>query len=149
MGPIVCCVDDSDGARRALTLAHQLAGKLGAELVLAHVEPPTAVPGVSAAPAGRRRLREEELRDANALLARIASEVGLPDGHRSHVVIGGAADGIVAICEEEGAGMVVIGSRGRGDITSALLGSVSSAVAAKVSCPCLIVPPTAHLPTLD
>jgi hypothetical protein len=39
--------------------------------------------------------------------------------------------------------LVVIGSHGRSGIRAALLGSVSSTVAARAPCPCVIVPPTA------
>jgi nucleotide-binding universal stress UspA family protein len=143
VGPVLCCLDDSDGARHALPVARLLATRLELELVLVHVEPPTEAPGVSAAPAGQQRLREAEMRDAESLLARLAGEAGLDPRVRARTAIGGAAERIVAICEEEGASFVVLGSRGRGGVASALLGSVSSEVAAKAPCPCLIVPPSA------
>jgi nucleotide-binding universal stress UspA family protein len=144
VGPVVCCVDDSDGARHALRFARMLATRLGLELVLVHVEPPTEAPGVSAAPAGQERLREEELHDAESLLARLADEGGLDPEVRARAAIGDTADRIVTICGEEQASFVVLGSRGRGGLASALLGSVSSEVAAKAPCVCVIVPPTAR-----
>jgi nucleotide-binding universal stress UspA family protein len=143
VGPVLCCLDDSDGARRALAVARLLATGLELELVLVHVEPPTEAPGVSAAPAGQQRLREAETRDGESLLAWLAREASLDPGVRARTAIGGEAERIVAICEEEGASFVVLGSRGRGGLASALLGSVSSEVAAKAPCPCVIVPPTA------
>jgi nucleotide-binding universal stress UspA family protein len=148
MGPVVCCLDDSDGARHALAFARVLATRLGLELVLAHVEPPTEAPGVSAAPAGQRRLQETEMHDAESLLARLAREAALEPSVRARAAIGDTAERIVAICAEEQASLVVLGSRGRGALTSALLGSVSSEVAAKAPCACVIVPPSAaqHLP---
>lgn len=87
MGLLICCLDDSEGARQALRVAREWGPRLGLELVLVHFEPPTEMPGVSAAPAGQERLHEE-----------------------------------------------------------ALLGSVSSEVAANAPCPCLIVPPQAAHP---
>jgi nucleotide-binding universal stress UspA family protein len=146
MGPVLCCLDDSDGARHALPVAGLLASQFELELVLVHVEPPTEAPGVSAAPAGQQRLRERELVDGESLLAHLMREAGIDAGIRSHVAIGGAADRIVALCVEEQASFVVLGSRGRGGIASALLGSVSSEVAAKAPCPCVIVPPRAAQP---
>jgi nucleotide-binding universal stress UspA family protein len=146
LGPVLCCLDDSDGARHALRVASLLATQLGIELVLVHIGPPTEAPGVSAAPSGQRRLRESELDDAKALVARIAGEAGVDPDTRSHLATGDAADRIVALCSDEHASFVVLGSRGRGTVRSALLGSVSSAVAAKAPCPCVIVPPSALQP---
>jgi nucleotide-binding universal stress UspA family protein len=143
VGPLICCLDDSEGARHALHFARALADRLELELVLLHVEPPVEAPGVSAAPAGQRRLQEEELRDAESLLSALAAEADLDPSVRTRAAVGNASDRIVAICVEEGASLVVLGSRGRGGLKSALLGSVSSAVAAKAPCACVIVPPTA------
>jgi nucleotide-binding universal stress UspA family protein len=143
VGPVVCCVDDSDAALHALSYADVLAQRLGLELLLLHVEPPTEAPGVSAAPAGQERLREAELHDAKSLLARLAQEAGLDPAVRHRAAIGAAGQRIVDVCAEEGASLVVLGSRGRGGVASALLGSVSSEVAAKAPCACVIVPPAA------
>lgn len=143
MGPLICCVEDSDGARGALRVSHTLAERLGLELVLVHVAPPTEAPGVSAALAGQQRLREEELRDAAELLERVAGEEGLDPDVRRIADVGPAASRIVAICEQEEAELVVIGSRGRAGLRAAMLGSVSSQVAVHAPCPCLVVPPAA------
>jgi nucleotide-binding universal stress UspA family protein len=97
VGPIVCCVDDSEGARHALAFARLLASRLELQLVLLHVEPRTEAPGVSAAPAGQERLRAEELQDAESLLARLADEAGLEPGVRTRAAIGNAAATIVAV----------------------------------------------------
>lgn len=139
MGRVLCCVDDSDQDRAVARYAGQLAEALGHELVLLHVTPPTHAPGVSAAPAGRQRLREVELQGAEELLARIAHEVGLEPELRRRAEIGDPAERIVEACEDEDAALVVLGSRGRGGLKAALLGSVSTAVAGKAPCPCVIV----------
>ena len=139
---MICCLDDSDGARHALSYADELAKRLGLELLLLHVEPPTEAPGVSAVPAGQERLREKELRDGESLLSRLAREADLDPAVRHRTVIGNAGQRVVEVCAEEGASLVVLGSRGRGGVVSALLGSVSSEVAAKAPCACVVVPPT-------
>jgi nucleotide-binding universal stress UspA family protein len=143
VGPIVVSVDDSDGSRAALRVARELARALEKTLVLVHVAPRTEAPGVSTAPAGQQRLREAELEEAREALQRIATEAGLGDDVEQRAEIGSAADRVVAVCEELGASFVVLGSRGRGGLKSAVLGSVSGSVASHAPCPVVIVPPQA------
>ena len=143
MGPIVVSVDDSDGSRAALHVAGELAAAFDANLVLVHVAPRTEAPGVSTAPAGQQRLREAELEDASHTLRLIASEAGLGEEVEQRAEIGSAADRVVAVCTELGASYVVLGSRGRSGLKSAVLGSVSGSVASNSPCPVVIVPPHA------
>jgi nucleotide-binding universal stress UspA family protein len=142
MRAIVCAVDESDAIDDVVRVAQALASALRGRLVLVHVAPPTEAPGVSAAPAGQERLREEELADARALLEDLAGRLDAGDAEQ-RAEVGSPADRIVAIADEEDAALVVIGSRGRGDVKSALLGSVSHGVASKATCPVVIVPPGA------
>lgn len=142
MGPIVVSVDDSDGSAAALDVAAELAAALDAKLILLHVAPRTEAPGVSTAPGGQQRLREAELEDAHVILGRIAADAGIGDVEQ-RAEIGSAPDRIVAVCEEVGASFVVLGSRGRGGLRSAVLGSVSNSVASSAPCPVVIVPPHA------
>jgi nucleotide-binding universal stress UspA family protein len=144
MGTAICCVDDSEGSRDALRIARRLAERLDLELVLLNVAPPTEAPGVSAAVSGQERLHAEELRDAQQLLDRVALDEGLGPEVRRRAEIGPAADRILAVCREEQPELVLMGSRGRGELKAALLGSVSSKVASGAPCPCVIVPPDAR-----
>jgi nucleotide-binding universal stress UspA family protein len=143
MRPVICAVDRSDGARAAVGIARELAAHLESRLFLLHVEPPTAAPGVSAAVAGQVRLKAEELSDAEALVAQIVEEEGLGADVEARAEIGPAADRILDIARQEDAVLVVLGSRGHGNVASAVLGSVSHAVAANAPCPVVIVPPAA------
>jgi nucleotide-binding universal stress UspA family protein len=143
VGPIICAVDDSDGARAAMKVAHDLATRLEATLVLVHAEPPTTVPGVSAAVGGQERLREEEIADGQKLLAWLAEEEKLGDVEL-RAGVGDAAGHVTGVAGELGASFVVIGSHGRGGLGSAVLGSVSQAVATSAPCPVVIVPPSAR-----
>ena len=52
---------------------------------------------------------------------------------------GRAAEDIVEVAEEIGAGLIVMGSRGNGRLTRALLGSASDAVVRHAHCPVTIV----------
>ncbi len=57
----------------------------------------------------------------------------------AHLRMGKAAAEIVTLGEEIGAGLIVIGSRGRGGISRALMGSVSDSVIRHAHCPVLVV----------
>jgi nucleotide-binding universal stress UspA family protein len=58
---------------------------------------------------------------------------------QAHLSMGKAAPEIVALAEEIGAGLIVMGSRGQGGISRALLGSVSESVVKHAHCPVLVV----------
>jgi nucleotide-binding universal stress UspA family protein len=58
---------------------------------------------------------------------------------RTHLAMGDAPREIVHLAEDLEAGLVVMGSRGRGGIRRALMGSVSDSVVRHVHCPVLIV----------
>ena len=58
---------------------------------------------------------------------------------QAHLRMGRADREIVVVAEEIGAGLIVLGSRGRGGISRALMGSVSDSVLRHAHCPDLVV----------
>jgi len=58
---------------------------------------------------------------------------------QAHLMMGGAAREIVHLAEDLGADLIVMGSRGRGGIRRALMGSVSDSVIRHAHCPVLVV----------
>jgi nucleotide-binding universal stress UspA family protein len=58
---------------------------------------------------------------------------------QAHLREGGVPHEIVALAEDLGVGLVVVGSRGHGGIRRALMGSVSDAVVRHAHCPVLVV----------
>ncbi|HSK82488.1 MAG TPA: universal stress protein [Rubrobacter sp.] len=58
---------------------------------------------------------------------------------QAHLSMGEAAPEIVVLADEIGAGLIVMGSRGRGGIGRALMGSVSEFVVRHARCPVTIV----------
>jgi nucleotide-binding universal stress UspA family protein len=127
VGPIVCAVDGSARAADGATVAAAAAERFGQELVLVHVVdggPPHA-------------------HDWEALTS-MSDWVGAP----ARLVAESAVDSVSAtLCDfarRERAACLVVGSRGRGPLRSAVLGSVSARVATAAPCPVVVVPPEAH-----
>ena len=148
-GPIVCGVDGSPDSQAALKVAVQFADRLGSTLILAHIAEPAYVPYAAAYPlggtAGPTAVAEEaEAKDeaSERLLERVALAAGRADLER-RVAIGHPAERLAELADEEGAELVVVGSRGRGALKSAFLGSVSYSLVGMAGCPVLIVPPSA------
>jgi nucleotide-binding universal stress UspA family protein len=134
---IVVATDGSEGARLAAEEGVELAAALQAEVIfLAVTGPPPAVLGD---PYYQRRLATE-LSDARSALAEaveIAERNGVPC--ESEHIEGAAPEKIVAFARAQDADLIVVGSRGRGPVKGAFLGSVSFAVARRADRPVLIV----------
>jgi nucleotide-binding universal stress UspA family protein len=90
-------------------------------------------------------LRETALVQGQELLDAVVDTHDLPGTVERRVETGDRVERLIAVCEEEDADLLVLGSRGRGRIASALLGSVSMRVAPRASCPVAIVPEGASL----
>lgn len=69
----------------------------------------------------------QELEEGGAKVSGVHPVLGRPDAQ------------IVALAEELGAGLVVVGSRGLGGIRRALLGSVSDSAVRHAHCPVIVV----------
>lgn len=135
---ILCAVDGSEHSHAAARVAHGLADDLRGRLLLVSVVGPVTAPGVSAAPRGQERLAEAERQSAEEQLDAVAAELGIEVQRR--IEFGSAAGSILRVADEEGASFIVLGTRGRGRMRAAVLGSVSHEVAARAHCPVVIVP---------
>jgi nucleotide-binding universal stress UspA family protein len=150
-GEIVVGVDDSEHAKAALRWAADEAKLRGARLVAVHAwtfVAPAAMgePGLIAVPAGNLAAElEAERRAAETSLESTVNEV-LGDAAGLEVermlVEEDAGAGIVAAAKE--ADLIVVGTRGRGSLTQALLGSVSHHVVQHAPCPVVIVRAPEH-----
>jgi nucleotide-binding universal stress UspA family protein len=143
---IICGVDGSPDAQAALKVAAQFAERLGSTLILCHVAEPAHVRYAAAEPfggaAGATAMVEETASQAEAgarLLHDVAVGAGLDDAER-RVAIGDPAERLAELADEEGAECVVVGSRGRGALKAAFLGSVSYSLVGIARCPVLIIP---------
>lgn len=136
---IICGVDGSPGSDRAIDLVGALPMRPSDEVVVAS-RPPyllAARPGDDG-PAARlgAAARERAHVNVDAGVARLA-------GHgvraRGAVCVGDdAVDGLVRLAERESASLIVVGSRGRGQWASILLGSTARALAITSPVPVLI-----------
>ena len=135
---LLVAFDDSPHARRALAEAVELAKRTNAQLTIVTVvpEPSTWVSaGYGLAPAAEP-VQPEQL--ARGALDRAVSAVP----HDLPVTIllrrGPAAQAILDQVEAGGHDLVVMGTRGRGDLSSLLLGSVSHRVLRESRVPVLV-----------
>ncbi len=140
---IVCGVDDSERARDVARVAARLCAELETRLTLVHVAPPPVTPGLAPAAYAYPGERDYEasIEAGKRLLDRIAGELDMGEQATVRVVVGDASECLREIAADEGARLLVVGSRGRGLIASAVLGSISSALAAHAPCPVVVVPP--------
>jgi nucleotide-binding universal stress UspA family protein len=136
---IVTAYDGSDGAKAALGRAAALASRDGASLTLVEAvsggKVPSPAPGGPPLPTPEKRaMAREDLREA--------IEHVDPELLASGWVIGGpAGKGILLVADDIGADLIVTGSRARGPITRAILGSVSTEILHGARCDVLVVHP--------
>jgi nucleotide-binding universal stress UspA family protein len=82
-------------------------------------------------------IRKEAQEILDDQLRKIEEEGG--SVQQAHLRRGRKDQEIVRLAEEIGAGLIVIGSRGRGGVRRALMGSVSDSVVRHAHCPVLVV----------
>ncbi len=132
---IICAVDGSDHALKAAEVASALAAKFGAQLTLL-----TVTRKISVTPEIKRYLELEHLTgepqyvldDMTKRILEAATQAARDAGVaavKTEVRIGPPARTIVDFAKRSDADVIVLGSRGVGDIEGALLGSVSHKVA--------------------
>src|SRR5918911_296401 len=125
---ILLATDGSEDAELAASTAIDLANKTGSQLHVVHII--DLVSSVVLDEADARGLLDalvKRIEDAGSLSAQAHLSEGVP-----------AAE-IVALGEEIGAGLIVVGSRGLGGVRRALMGSVSEAVTRHAHCAVLVV----------
>ena len=140
MKKILIATDGSPSALQAVELGLELAEEHGADLVFAHVAPSTEVlpvTGFAMGPVTVPHKTEDADYEPLEEAMWLAQERGL--NARSRLLTGDAAKEIVKFADAVDADLIVIGSRGYGTISSALLGSVSRGVLHRAKRPVLIV----------
>lgn len=137
---IALATDGSEGSRRALRVAVDLAGRTGAELHVAHawrfVEPYAGYTG--GVWSDYTHLYEREARRLiDAQIDAIEALGGTVDG--THLLKTPPIDALLGLCDEITPDLLVMGSRGLGPLRRVLVGSVSEGVVHHARCPVLVV----------
>lgn len=135
--PVVVGVDGSDAASDALDWAAEMAGRRGLPLRVVHASLweryEGYIPGTAAD-------RPAERLHSEAVLATAAERAGRRVPALKVMTDLAADDAVTALLRAgKSAEALVVGSRGRGEFASLLLGSVGLGIAARAQCPVVVV----------
>jgi len=132
-GTIVCGVAETEEGRAAAELAGALGERLGLRLVLVSV-----LDGIPAGTHESVTARQRQV-GADRMLRRLAGEAG--HGAETRVVLGERAEALAEVAAEEGADLIVVGSRagrlGNRKLRCALAGELEAATPV----PVVVAPP--------
>jgi nucleotide-binding universal stress UspA family protein len=133
---ILLATDSSREAELAATTAVDLANSTNSELHVIHVGEflPTVLAQTEVEPAQLEREAQQLLDEQVRGIEEAGGSV-----KEAHLRLGRADEEIVDLAHSIDAGMIVMGSRGRGRIRRALMGSVSDSVVRHAHCPVTIV----------
>ncbi len=142
---ILVAIDGSASSTNALEKGIELSRKFGSGLHLLHVVREMQVPlnpGLMDRYEELQRQRHDFLRSAVEQTLNQAKRVAQSKGIesvKSDVGAGDPATAIISYADKNAIDLIVIGSRGLGQVEGALMGSVSRKVANKTKADCLVV----------
>ena len=143
---ILLATDGSEEAQLALSTAVDQANRTNSELHLVSVGPWSPDPGYHTHEMSYRWETYEEVveaigKETQQILDEQVKKVEEAGGtvQEAYVRRGRKDQEIVRLAEQIGAGLIVIGSRGRAGVRRALMGSVSDSVVRHAHCPVLVV----------
>lgn len=132
-GTIVCGVTESADGRAAAELARALGARLDLRLVLVHV--------IDGVPIGAKESVTTRQRQTGAeqLLNETAREIG--NGTEKRVVLGERAEALAQVAADEGADLIVLGSRAAGLGSRKLRCALARELEATTPVPVVVAPP--------
>jgi nucleotide-binding universal stress UspA family protein len=145
---ILLATDGSSEARLAARTAVDLAQKTASEVHLIHVFDVALIALLYPEATDQKGVKVPEpilegdlQRHAREVLEGEVKRLRSAGGTvaQSHLMMGEVAREIVHLAEDLGAGLIVMGSRGRGGIRRAMMGSVSDSVVRHAPCPVMVI----------
>ncbi len=133
---ILVAVDGSRHSSQGLEFADDLARRYKIPLLVLHAFP--HVSDLLGTPQYERVLESREM-IGEQILASARAQLSAREPVETQLIEGPPAPAILRVAAEEHCDLIVIGSRGHGQLAGILLGSVSSVVAQRAECPVLIV----------
>ena len=151
MSRILIAYDGSDAARAAVRACAALLAETPAVVLVAYDRPPSfnraLFAGAMATEVAEARFAElaQEARDRATTIAQEGADLATSEGMSAVEAEAVATDGgvwpeILATAETRGADVIACGTRGRGSVGRALLGSTSSSLVHHAHCSVLVVP---------
>lgn len=136
---VLLATDLSPSAGIAAQLTASLAWPAGSSVRIVSVLEPAPIVLEAWLPAVQIAVTDTMVDEATAELAKFAAALEIRGSSVEPVVrVGRAADEIVAAARSFLADIIVLGSRGRGGLATALLGSVAAEVVDRAPCPVLV-----------
>jgi nucleotide-binding universal stress UspA family protein len=134
---IVVATDLDGRSEAALEYARKLASAYGARIVLAHGTDPLEYAAVEGVPGRVLRGLSEQ---ARAVLDEMAADL-IREGIHSHSEIrqGAVVDMLVDVARQYGAGLIVIGTKGRQGAGPIAVGAIAEELVRKSTCPVMAV----------
>ena len=135
-GTIVVAVDGSGSAGRAVETTAKIAADTKDQVVVCHA--------VAVSYSWGTDLPAETTDETQQLVDRYVAQLaaaGVPaTGEVRQVPDKGIGDALLDVAKSQQAGLIVVGTRGRSNVTSVLLGSTAHEVVSKSTLPVLVVP---------
>jgi nucleotide-binding universal stress UspA family protein len=136
---VIWATDGSEHADRAMGLAVEMAKADGAELCVVHIVEKLLSGRASGMDAFAN---EDQIRAKIEQQAKTLADEGLQTTTRITAGMGNRiGDRIAAIAQDDGADLIVVGTRGHGALGAMMLGGVTQRLLHVSHCPVLAVPP--------